>query len=507
VVTVSQAEGSPDPYHLHFEVSDTGIGIPQEKQAVIFESFAQADGSTTRKYGGTGLGLTIVSKLVTMMEGRIWVDSDPGRGSRFQFTAHFGEGAEVPQADLLSLSLTGLRVLVVDDNTTNRRILEEVLTHWGAVPTLVSGGIEALARLKRAHEANEPFQIALLDVNMPEMDGFTLAERMRAIPVEIGPAILMLSSSDHSDAVERCRDLALSAYIVKPVTQTDLYLAMLKALGTMPRPEPVVARPAAAPPAQRALHVLLAEDHTVNQRLAIHLLKGAGHTVTLAANGAEAVEAYRQETFDVICMDLQMPVMGGFEATAAIRAIERARGTRTPIVALTAHAMQGDRERCLSADMDGYVAKPIRRDDLQAEVTRVLAPTTGALEETIMTATTTMLDDEPIQRRLDEDEDLLRELAVIFLEDYPIRKAAIVDALDQADAPALARAAHTLKGAVSVICDNGPTPVVREIEMAAKGGDLARAKALEPLLDAQIERLRQNLSALISTEAHASEAM
>jgi signal transduction histidine kinase/DNA-binding response OmpR family regulator len=524
VVTVSPVTGSDDPCHLHFEVADTGIGISADKQALIFEAFAQADGSTTRTYGGTGLGLSIALQLIRMMAGRIWVESEPGQGSRFHFTARFGEGAGPVETEAPIVSLKGLRVLVVDDNATNRRILEEVLTHWGAVPALAAGGIEALARLERAHDAGEPFHVALLDVNMPEMDGLSLAERMRSHSHFGSAAILMLSSSDQADAIERCRTLSLSAYIVKPVTQAELYEAVMKAFGAMPvadraRPAPAAVTPSTA----RPLRVLLAEDNPVNQKLAIHLLNAAGHEVRLAHDGVRAVELCRTESFDLICMDLQMPNMDGIEATGAIRAIERERGTRTPIIALTARAMQDDRERCLEADMDGYVSKPIRRDDLRAEIERVLEPGSGirdpgpagsgapgsttsdAGSRTPDPGSRTPDPGSRIQRRFEGDDDLLRELAAVFLEDYPGRLRDIRDALQAQKADAVARAAHTLKGAASVLCENGPTPVVRALEAAAKAGDLGRAQTLYGELERQMDFLRQDLESLVAAGVSATE--
>ena len=514
VVTVSQEQSTEDTHHLHFEVSDTGIGIPGDKQALIFEAFSQADGSTTRKYGGTGLGLSIAQQLVKMMKGRLWLDSESGLGSRFHFTAVFGEGTETPEIAIPSLSLKGLRVLVVDDNATNRRILEEVLTHWGAAPILASGGMEALARIKRAEEGGEPVQLALLDVNMPEMDGFMLAERMRDESSASSPAILMLSSSDHSNAVERCRELSLSAYIVKPITQTDLYVAMLNALESVPRAEPARPKAAVVSADSRKLRVLLAEDNPVNQKLAMHLLEAAGHTVWLAPNGARAVELHRSEPFDLICMDLQMPVMGGLEATQLIRQLEEARGTKTPIIALTAHAMQGDRQRCLEAGMDGYVSKPIRREELRDEIERVLEgspvhPLTAESDIRPVASGKAIPNDveEPIQRRFQGDDDLLRQLAVVFLEDYPERVAAIADALDRGQSDVLARAAHTLKGSVSVLSENGPTLVVRQLEAAARAGDLPRAAALYADLERQMERLKENLTDLVAAGTPTPETL
>ncbi|MGE0445797.1 MAG: response regulator [Vicinamibacterales bacterium] len=369
LVSVSRGAG----HEVRFEVADTGIGIPEDKQAAIFAAFTQADGSTTRRFGGTGLGLTISSQLIGMMGGRIWVESAPGVGSRFFATAQLPPSGDMP-AHEAELNLTEQRVLIVDDNATNRRILNDVFVHWGARCTLAAGGAEALALVATAQRRNEPFALTLLDVNMPEMDGFALAEQIRQQYAVHGGTILMLSSSDRADDVHRCQALGLAAYVVKPVTQQDLRAATARALGAAPRPvAPQAPAPAGAPAADAGgLHVLLAEDNPVNQRLALRLLEQAGYRVTATVNGAAAIEAYRRERPDVILMDLQMPVMDGFEATRTIRDIEQFRGLHTPIVALTAHAMEGDRERCLAASMDGYVSKPIRRQELFAEIERVI---------------------------------------------------------------------------------------------------------------------------------------
>ena len=360
---------------VHFEIADTGIGIPFEKQALIFAAFEQVDGSTTRRYGGTGLGLAISTQLTTMMGGRIWVESEVGLGSRFHVTAALPETGEIIMGDA-PLDLTKHRVLVVDDNATNRRILNDVLLHWGAQCTLASSGPDALVLFARGLRQGEPFDLVLLDVNMPDMDGFEVARRLRASDGAARPTILMLSSSDHSDDIRRCRELTLATYVVKPVTQADLRAAIATAVGApaveQPEPDRPVARPQA--PVGKGLRVLLAEDNAVNRRVAMRLVEGAGHHVTAVGDGIAAIEAFGREAFDLILMDLQMPEMGGIEATAAIRSIEAGRGdVRVPIIALTAHAMHGDRERCLEASMDGYVTKPIRRPELFAEISR-LAP-------------------------------------------------------------------------------------------------------------------------------------
>ena len=376
-------------------------------------------------------------------------------------------------------------MLVVDDNATNRRILDQILRQWQVVPTLAVGGEEALQLLAQAQGEGRPFDAALLDVNMPGMDGFALATEMRARASVKGPSILMLSSSDHADAMERCRALSLSAYLIKPITQRDLGASV----------------PAAAPPRPgpaSGLRVLLAEDNVVNQTLAVHLLRAAGHQVTVAATGVEAVDGYTHGVFDVICMDLQMPDMDGFEATAAIRRIEAGCGGHIPIIALTAHAMAGDRERCLDASMDGYVAKPIRRAELLAEIARVTG-SVGAPAEPPPAAPAEAAG-APMSGatlRFQDDEAMLRELAEVFLEDHPARLAEIRAALAEGDASRLTRAAHTLKGSVGVLCEDGPFVSARELEMAARAGDLRGAAQIAATLEQQIDLLGRDLAARV----------
>ena len=345
---------------LHFEVSDTGVGIAPEKQKLIFDAFSQADGSTARKFGGTGLGLTISSRLAALMGGTIWVESALGRGSCFHFTADLGKGKEVVETlpHATTAQLCGLRVLVVDDSSATARVLGEMLQRFGASPTLAESGIAALQCLKQDQGA---FAMILTDRNMPEMDGFRLVEQLRQSPELAGKAkiILLLSTGQQGESA-RCRELGVDAYLTKPVSQAELFEALSHVLGPSPsKPDsPERIRRQAVPKATR-LRVLLAEDNAVNQKIACRFLEKEGHHVTLASHGRQALAAIERENFDVVLMDVQMPEMDGFEATAAIRAQERDSGKHLPIIAMTAHAMAGDRERCLASGMDNYIAKPI----------------------------------------------------------------------------------------------------------------------------------------------------
>jgi PAS domain S-box-containing protein len=356
---------------LHFRVQDTGIGIPVESQTRIFEAFAQADSSTTRRYGGTGLGLTISRRLVEMMGGRIWLESTPGKGSAFHFTVWLGRGDQTKQATPEPPNLEGLAVLVVDDNLTNRRILEEMLTAWRMKPALAESARNAMSSLEKALGAGVPFPLVLVDANMPEVDGFALVEQIRRNPGLKGAIIMMLTSASQSGDIARCRELGVAAHLTKPIGQSELLDAILHAVGgkvpaAAPASRPGTHDPLREPP--RGLRILLAEDNHVNQILAVRLLEKRGHHVQVAGDGREVLEKLKTADFDLVLMDVQMPVMGGFEATAAVREMEKSTGKHIPIVALTAHAIKGDRERCLAAGMDGYVEKPIRSEELFEQI-------------------------------------------------------------------------------------------------------------------------------------------
>jgi signal transduction histidine kinase/DNA-binding response OmpR family regulator len=361
---------------LHFMVRDTGIGIPKEKQQLIFDAFTQVDGSTTRKYGGTGLGLTISARLVDAMHGRIWVESEPGKGSAFHFTATLGVAPAVPAQPADKVSLDGVRVLVVDDNLTNRRILSDMLWAWGMQPTPVATAPEALAHMHRGAERGQPFRLVLTDVHMPEVDGFALVERIKKTPNLTNAFILMLTSGEHLGDLARCRELGVSAFLTKPVRRAELRSAIVGAISDQSRrdeaqPTPLITgrNVKRQPDAGSGARILLAEDNVVNQRVACAMLQKAGHSVLIAATGQEAVQLWEKQPFDLILMDVQMPDMDGFEATAAIRLKEKQSGAHVAIIAMTAHAMAGDRERCLDAGMDDYITKPIHAPKLLDLVT------------------------------------------------------------------------------------------------------------------------------------------
>jgi signal transduction histidine kinase/DNA-binding response OmpR family regulator len=358
---------------LQFTVSDTGIGIPLEKQQAIFEPFTQADSSTTRKYGGTGLGLTISSRLVAMMGGRMWVESHPGSGTHFHFTARL-EAADAQEIKVGTIApaeiLRGVRVLVVDDNRTNRGILEAMLKRWEMKATAVEGGEEALKQLLLAREAGDPYGLILTDRHMPQMDGFRLVERIRESPQLATATIMMLTSAGHRGDAARCQKLGVAAYLLKPIRQSELREAIGRVLGAKPEDGaiPLITRYTLQDKREPSafLSILLVEDNAVNQRLAARLLEKRGHRVMVAGNGREALAALEKDDYDLVFMDVQMPEMDGLEATAAIRKMEEGNGKHQIVIALTAHAMKGDEERCLAAGMDSYLSKPIRPQELDA---------------------------------------------------------------------------------------------------------------------------------------------
>lgn len=375
---------------FHFCVCDTGVGIAPEKQSLIFDPFTQADASTTRKYGGTGLGLTISSRLVTKMGGRIWVESELGRGTQFNFTVQLGVSSAhviTPGTPASPEILRGVRVLVVDDNRTNRRILDGMLKRWEMLPELTEDGEDALIRLSKAVLGGNPFRLVLTDMHMPGMDGFTLIEHIRKNPELRTATIMMLTSAGHRGDAARCQELGVAAYLLKPIRQSELREAVARVLGAEEQtgPIPLITRFSLqdAREPDSFLRILVAEDNPVNQRLATRLLEKRGHRVALVGNGREALASLERETFDLVLMDVQMPEMDGIEATQALREREGQNGgAHCPVIALTAHAMKGDREKCIEAGMDGYLSKPIRPQELDQVLDKYLALRTGRHNET-----------------------------------------------------------------------------------------------------------------------------
>jgi PAS domain S-box-containing protein len=375
-VSVERGKETGQTVDLQLAIRDTGVGIAADKQQRIFEPFSQADGSMTRKYGGTGLGLAISTKLVRLMNGRIWVESELGKGSTFRVVVSLGvqDQTLLSSAPLEPAKLRDLRALIVDDNFTNRKVLLGMLTRWGMCPTAVESGRDALQALEIAKSAGHPFLLVLLDGQMPEMDGFALAEQIHKDPSLIAATIMMLTSAGHLGDAARCRELGISAYLVKPIRQSELLDGICQILNGKVSDEknsPLVTRHTLEEKKHRS-RVLLAEDNAVNQILAVRLLEKRGYFVKVASDGRAAFEAFEQEQFDVVLMDIQMPGMDGFETTAAIREREKLTGGHIPIIAMTAHALKGDQERCLSAGMDDYVSKPIRTGELISKIETVL---------------------------------------------------------------------------------------------------------------------------------------
>jgi two-component system, sensor histidine kinase and response regulator len=512
VVSAAKESEDPDGIMLHFQVRDTGIGIPPEKQQMVFDAFTQADTSASRKYGGTGLGLAITSRLVALMGGKLWLESEVGRGSTFHFTCHFGFADSIsPTAQSTDPDIIrNLPVLVVDDNDTNRRILVEMLFTWGMKPESVGSGEAAIAALGRASQEKRPFRLVIADMQMPQMDGCTLTKEIRKSTLFGTVPVVMLSSSGQSDEAPRCRKLAISAYLMKPAQPSDLLDAILtafsKPLLVETGKEALTKTNAPAVEVDR-LRILLAEDNPVNQKLAITLLQKRGHAVIPTGNGKEAIAALERENFDLVLMDVQMPVMDGFEAIRSIRAAEKTTGAHIPIVALTAHAMKGDREKCLAVGADDYVSKPIRTADLLAAMDRArtlkveTAPKTGSPPQSLPPASTIdsaprVFDIKDALDRVEGDRDLLEEIVRIFTSECSSNMDAIRRALSAGDAPLLERLAHTIKGASANLSAFAVSAVAFKLEKLAASGSLTDAGEWVDKLQHEIRRLLPELASV-----------
>jgi signal transduction histidine kinase/CheY-like chemotaxis protein len=493
---------------LEFRVHDTGIGIPEEKRTLIFEPFLQADGSTTRRYGGTGLGLTISRRLVEMMAGRIRVESGLGRGSTFAFTACLqAVKAATPSQALALDGFAGLRVLVVDDNATSRQVLDELLRSWRLLPTVAASAREALERL-RVSAGSESFGLVLLDADLGQTDGLELAAEIRRSALWSFLPILLLTSIDRPVNAARLDALRVARNIGKPVKDSDLLDAIVETLASTidvsairKVPDGSSSRPSTA--AVPSLRVLVAEDNAVNQKLAIRLLEKRGHMVRIVNNGREAIDLLQEDSFDLVLMDVQMPVMDGFEATAIIRSGETCTDRRIPIVALTAHAMKGDRERCVRAGMDGYLAKPVRGSELDAVLDAVVAgmparasPASIASRSASGNAAARaadILNERDLLAGVAGDRQLLRELIELFQIEGPALLSGLRGSVAKGN-PLLARDfAHTLKGAISNFAAPAAATLAERVEFLARAGDLS---AVHDELDGLDTALKQVLQAL-----------
>ncbi len=503
------ARGS-DGVTLHFQVRDTGIGIPPEKQQDVFEAFSQADSSTSRRYGGTGLGLTISARLASLMNGRIWVESAVGQGSTFHFTAQFdiAEQAGGPPPEHADV-VRGLRVLVADDHPTLRQGVEEQFLAWGMEPTLASDAPSALAAVDRAASEDNPFALLLLDTQLPGLEEGTLRDQLSA-SAGVGGVVAMISTGVVPQD-DRCGCLGAATHLTKPFTAPDLLQAMLRALGVASAPGAAARADAASAAPERRLRVLLAEDNRINQRLAILLLERQGHLVEVVSDGRQALAALRERPFDLLLTDMQMPEMDGIELTAAIRAAEKGSGRRLPIVALTAHAMKRDQERCLAAGMDDYLAKPIRVEELRACLTRwgrqpeeapsPPAAVLAAPPEAAAPPYSSLLDLD-VLAELEElessgDPGLVESFVAGLRDAVPEHAAQLRQAIAAGDAKQVQQLAHRLKGTALNIGARGVVEKCQALESLGRAGNVEGALSL---LD-ELEDVFQQTDALFAERA------
>jgi two-component system sensor histidine kinase/response regulator len=507
ILAVKASKEWPQKTRLRFSVRDTGIGIPLDDQRRILEPFMQVDASSTRRHGGTGLGLAICTELIQLMGGRISMESEVGVGSQFSFQLSFARQKDPGSGSIGSNDFTpieqlrNMRVLVVDDNETNRRIMSESLSNWSMCPDTANDGQQALGRLQQAREAGSPYPLVIVDALMPQMDGYALSEEIAERFSDPPPVILMLSSSDRREFRQREEEAGISVYLQKPVSQSDLMDAVIRALNVRFAADDISDGDAQRPRSNAALSVLLAEDTPANQKLVTTILKKRGHAVTVAQNGREAVELFGRQAFDVILMDVQMPSMDGIQATTAMREQEASSDSPTPIIAMTAHAMRGDREKCLNAGMDAYIAKPIdakvlielvesiSHESLPARGDTPSMETRNASKESASTA----IDFDGTMKRLAGDMDLFRDFIGYFDEDSPKLLVSLRDAIANDEAPIVQRAAHSLKGLAANFGAEGCVAAAHKLEECGKNHDLAIASELLRGLEEEVQGLGATL--------------
>jgi two-component system sensor histidine kinase/response regulator len=520
ILRVGLVEDSDDAVVVRFEVKDTGIGTTQEQRSRLFSSFSQADASTTRRYGGTGLGLAISKQLVELMGGEIGVEGAPGGGSNFWFTLPLKkqpEGAQQRQAALSSRTtgLRGLRVLVVDDNEANRKIVHHQLISWGMSNGAAEDGQEALKKLRSAAGRGERYDLAILDMQMPEMDGLELAKKIKADTSISSTKLIMMSSVGRRGDAEEARQVGIEAYLTKPVRQSHLYDALATVMNkpeedtTAPEEEKqlVTTHSLREAKAQSRVRILVAEDNAVNQKVAVRMLEKLGYRADVAANGLEAVEALSRIPYNAVLMDVQMPEMDGYEATDEIRRREESEGRRTPVIAMTANAMQGDRAKALEAGMDDYVSKPVKPEELEAVLKRwILEPgtivsvpeegtggasapedATGSLDRSVLEGL--------YQLQGESEPDILDELIELFLDDVPLQLVALREGVEGRNADSVERVAHTLKGSCGNMGAIRMAKICEQLQEVGASADLVKVPSLLDQLEAEFDRVRTLLEA------------
>ncbi len=484
---------------LRFEVRDTGIGIPPDRIHLLFQSFFQVDSSRTRRYGGTGLGLAISKRLVEMMGGQIGVESEPRIGSVFQFTLELGkQPAKSQGSGEFFEDLKDYRILVVDDHATNRLVLREQLRSCGCSCEEAVNGEEALDRLQNACRAKTPFHLAILDGSMPDMDGISLAQKIKENPDIRDTVLVMLTSIGQRGDAKRMEKAGFAAYLTKPAKRKELWACLALALGRKssvsdPASRPILTRHSVLEIQKQKMRILIAEDNVTNQKVLLRILERLGYRADIVANGKEAVEGWEKVPYEVIFMDLQMPEMDGLEATRVIRSRERECGRRVSIIAMTAHAMKEDRERCLEGGMDDYVSKPIQPRDINEAIQRHTER--GALMEKDGARPNPPTGEQVFNRkelldRLDGNEELLVEIVEVFLGDIPLQMEKLKEALQNGEAAVIQRQAHTMKGAAANINAESMRQAAWEVEMAAKEGNWEKARSLTQVLEMRFEDLR-----------------
>ena len=491
VIKLESADGFTT--NLSFSVRDTGIGIPKEKFNLIFDSFSQADTSTTRKFGGTGLGLAISSQLVSLMGGeRIHLESTVNKGSLFSFTLPFQNATIDPLANYqLTGKTVGIPILVVEDNLTNGKLLERILENWKMLPTVVESAEEALVALNFAFNSDKAFPLALIDINMPGMNGMQLAEKIISNDQFNCATIMMSTSEKQHEQAKRCMDLGVSSFLLKPLSQSELFNAIMVVLGEPQKQTNIVSK-FNFKNSKKKLNLLLAEDNLVNQKLAIRLLEKLGHKVTLANNGLEAVAHWKKDQFDAILMDVDMPVLNGYETTLKIREDEKRIGTHIPIIAMTAHAMEGAREKCLIHGMDGYISKPISFDALWREL-ELISENKMPVEELAPNFDEFKIADfDKAIEMMNNSRELFDEISSIFLIDAPIYIKKIIENVEQSNMELVRFNTHTLKGMVSIFCADRTIHAAKEIENKLHNNELIESvDDLENSLNDLLKAIKQ----------------